>query len=168
MATGLITGASACLAAVTMLVIGVSCDRTGERCLHASAAALLVAVGYAAAALLPGALGRVAGLVVVNVGVMGFTVAFWSVSSSLLRGTAAAAGIALVNSLGNVGGAVGPFTIGRLKDATGGTRDAFLLLAAVALVAAVLLVAFRSQATFASHEGRRAGRGSAPAGSAFE
>ena len=53
MATGLITGASAALAAAAMLTIGVSLDRTGERCLHASAAALLVAVGYTGAALLP-------------------------------------------------------------------------------------------------------------------
>jgi ACS family tartrate transporter-like MFS transporter len=64
---------------------------------------------------------------------MAFTVAFWSVSSSLLRGTAAAGGIALVNSLGNVGRLVGRYTIGRLKDATGATSDAFVLLAVLAL-----------------------------------
>src|SRR5262245_47105930 len=128
MATGIITGSSACLAAASMLGIGLSCDRIGERCLHTSAAALVAAVGYAMAALLPSPQLRVAGLVLVNMGVMSFTVAFWSVSGSLLRGTAGAAGIALVNSVGNIGGLIGPFTVGRLKDATGGVTDGFLLL----------------------------------------
>jgi MFS family permease len=148
LATGLVTGASACLAAAAMLTIGVSLDRTGERCLHASAAALLVAIGYAGAALFPSPLGRVAGLVLVNVGVMSVSLSFWSVSSSLLRGTAAAGGIALVNSLGNIGSAVGPSLVGRIKDATGDTRDAFLVLAALALVEAALFVAFRGRAAF--------------------
>jgi MFS family permease len=159
MATGYIMGASACLAAAAMLTIAVSLDRTGERCLHASAAALLVAVGYAGAALLPSPLWRVAGLVLVNVGVMSVSLAFWSISSSLLRGTAAAAGIALVSSLGNVGSVLGPSIVGRIKDATGDTRDAFLLLAAVALVEAALFVAFRGQAAFASAGGRRVASG---------
>ena len=159
LAKGIITGASACLAAGAMLAMGVSLDRIGERCWHASAAALLVAVGYAAAALVPSPLGRVAGLVLVNAGVMSFTVAFWSVSSLLLRGTAAAGGIALVNSLGNVGGLVGPYTIGRLIDATGGTSQAFLLVGTMALAAAALLVAYRGHAAFASVGGRRVASG---------
>lgn len=159
LATGLITGASSCLAAVAMLAVGLSCDRTGERLLHASGAALLVAIGYAGAALLPGPIARVACLVLVNAGVMSFTVAFWSVSSSLLRGTAAAGGIALVNSLGNVGGLVGPFAIGRLKDATGGTGAAFILLATLAVGAAALFVSYRRQAAFAT-SGLKAAAGS--------
>src|SRR4029079_19235138 len=134
-----------------------------ERCLHASAAALLTAVGYACAALLPSPLGRVAGLVIVNVGVMSFSVAFWSVSGMLLRGTAAAGGIALVNSLGSFGGLAGPSLTGFLKDAAGGTSGAFLALAAAALAAASLFVVFRGLDAFASHRGSRAAVSRPPA-----
>jgi ACS family tartrate transporter-like MFS transporter len=155
MATGIIVGMSACLAAASMLAIGVSCDRIGERCLHTSAATLLTAVGFAGAALLPNPVARVAGIVLVNVGVMSFTVAFWSVSSSFLRGTSGAAGIALVNSLGNIGGLVGPFVMGRLKDATGSMSQSFLLLSGLALVTSLLFVAFRGRAVFASADPRR-------------
>jgi ACS family tartrate transporter-like MFS transporter len=158
MGTGWITGASAGLAALGMLAFGVSCDRTGERCLHVSAAALVVATGYAGAALLPSPVGRVAAFVLVNIGVMSFTVAFWSLASALLRGTAAAAGIALVNSLANVGGLVGPYLAGLLTDATGGTRAPFLLIAALSLAAAAGFVALRRQTAFAAHEGRRVSR----------
>jgi cyanate permease len=161
-ATGNISGASAVLAAAAMLATGVLCDRTGERCLSASAAALLTAIGYSGAALLPSPLGRVACIVLVNVGVMSFTVAFWSVSSRLLRGVAGAAGIALVNSLGNVGGLVGPYMIGLVKDSTGSTSAAFLLLAATSFVAAALFVAYRKWAAFASPGGRRVAIGSPP------
>jgi ACS family tartrate transporter-like MFS transporter len=70
--------------------------------------------------------------------------------SKLLRGVAAAAGIALVNSLGNVGGALAPYTIGRLKDATGSTSGAFLVLAVVAMGAAASSLVLRRRAVFAS------------------
>jgi ACS family tartrate transporter-like MFS transporter len=149
MATGFITGAIACLAAAAMLAIGASSDRTGERCLHAGGCLLLAALGCAGAALMPTPLGRVAGLALVHIGVASFLVAFWCLSSLLLRGIAAAAGMALVNSLGNVGGFVGPYLIGWLKDATGGTGGAFLVLGAMALAASALSLVMRQQPAFA-------------------
>jgi MFS family permease len=154
LANGLITGASACLAAMAMLAMGASCDRTGEPCVRASAALFLAALGYAGAALIPSPLGRVAAFVVVNVSVLSYVVAFWSLSSTLLRGTAGAAGIALVNSLANIGGVVGPSVTGLLEQATGGTRGAFLLLAATTLAAAALFAAYRRWAAFAAPGGR--------------
>ena len=163
MATGIIVGMSACLAAASMLAIGLSCDRVGERCLHTSAATLLTALGFAGAALLPNPVARVAGLVLVNAGVMSFCVAFWSVSSSLLRGTAGAAGIALVNSLGNVGGLIGPFVMGRLKDATGSMTQSFLLCSGLALVTSLLFVVYRGRDVFASADPRRVAKRLVPA-----
>jgi ACS family tartrate transporter-like MFS transporter len=155
MATGIIVGLSACLAAASMLAIGLSCDRIGERCLHTSAATMLTAFGFAGAALLPNPIARVASLVLANVGVMSFTVAFWSVSSSLLQGTAGAAGIALVNSVGNIGGLVGPFMMGRLKDATGGMTESFLLVSGLAAVTSLLFVVYRGRAVFGPADPRR-------------
>jgi ACS family tartrate transporter-like MFS transporter len=161
--TGYITGASAFVSAAAMLATGVICDRTGERCLSTSAAMLLAAIGYTGAALLPSPTGRVAGIVLVNIGVMSFPISFWSVSSTLLRGTAGAAGIALVNSIGNIGGLAGPFMIGLLKDSTGSTSAPFLVLAAMALVAAAFFAAYRKWAAFASPGVRGIEPGSFPA-----
>jgi ACS family tartrate transporter-like MFS transporter len=82
-------------------------------------------------------------------------VAFWGLSSRLLRGTAGAAGIALVNSLGNVGGLVGPSMVGLIERSTGNTNTAFLLLATTALITAGFFVAYRRWAAFASPGDRR-------------
>ena len=78
-----------------------------------------------------------------------------------LRGAAAAAGIALVNTVFSVGGFAGPYLVGRFNDATGSTSGAFLLLAALSLGAAVLCLVLRRQAVFASST-RTAGRGLTP------
>jgi ACS family tartrate transporter-like MFS transporter len=147
--TGLITGGIACVAAGMMLAVGASSDRTGERFFHASACAVLAALGCVSAALLPHPLARVAGLALVPIGVYGFYAPFWCVPTALLRGTAAAAGIALVGSLGHVGGFVGPYVVGLLTDTTGSTTVALLSLASLALTAAALCFVLRRQAALA-------------------
>jgi ACS family tartrate transporter-like MFS transporter len=149
--TGLVTGLIACVAAVAVLAAGASSDRTGDRCVHISAGMTLVALGYASAALMPSAIGRVGGLGLVLVGIGIYCVAFWCLPSMLLRGSAAAAGIALVNSIGNIGGAVSPYLIGRFKDVTGSASGAFLVLAVVAVGAASMPVTLRRQTIFAVH-----------------
>ena len=149
LATGFITGGIACLAAVAALAAGASSDRAGERPLHVAAGAILEALGYTAAALLPSPASRVAGLSLVSAGALALLAPFWCMPSMLLRGTAAAAAIALVNSVGNLGGFVGPYAAGWLKDATGSTNGAFLGCAALAVVAAALMVVVRRQAVFA-------------------
>jgi MFS transporter, ACS family, tartrate transporter len=162
MTTGFISGAIACVAAAAMFAIGASSDRTGERCLHAGGGALLAAFGCAGAALMPTPLGRVAGLALMHIGVVSFLVVIWALCSLLLRGIAAAAGMALVNSLANIGGFVGPYLIGWLKDATGGTGGAFLVLGAMALVAAALSLVLRRQTALAP-SARAAARALTPA-----
>jgi ACS family tartrate transporter-like MFS transporter len=142
-ATGLITAGVACLAAGGQLVVGLSSDRTGERWLHAAGCVLLCALGCLGAALLPSPLLQVAALALVHVGEQSFSVAFWCLPSTLLRGAAAAAGIATINSFGNLGGFFGPYLTGAIRDATGSTRGAFLVLAIPALLAAALCVVLR-------------------------
>jgi len=85
----------------------------------------------------------------VPAGVYGFLAPFWCLPSAILRGAAAAAGIAFVNSFGNLGGFVGPYAFGALKDATGSTTGALLGLAMMALLAGVLCLVLRRQAAFA-------------------
>jgi MFS transporter, ACS family, tartrate transporter len=143
--TGLITGGIACAGAGMMLAVGAISDRTGERYFHASGCAVLAAVGCVSAALLPHPLARLAGLALVPVGVYGFYPPFWCLPTALLRGTAAAAGIALVGSLGHVGGFVGPYVVGLLTDTTGSTSGALLVLGCVSLGAAALCLVLRQQ-----------------------
>lgn len=148
LATGLIVGAIALVAAVAMLLSGARSDRTGERCVHASAGAALMAVGCVGAALLPNPIERVAALAFVEIGVRIVIPPFLCLAPMLLRGSAAAAGIALINTIFSVGGFVGPYLVGWLKDATGGTSGAFLILAAFSLGAAALCLVLRRQAAF--------------------
>ena len=56
---------------------------------------------------------------------------FWTMPAALLSGTAAAAGIALVNSIGNLGGFVGPYLVGLMKDATGSTDGGLVTLSLI-------------------------------------
>ncbi|AHG89742.1 major facilitator superfamily MFS_1 [Gemmatirosa kalamazoonensis] len=142
-ATGLITAGVACLAAGGQLVVGLSSDRTGERWLHAAGCVVVSAMGCLGAALLPSPLLQVAALALVHVGEQSFSVAFWCLPSTLLRGAAAAAGIAAINSFGNLGGFFGPYLTGAIRDATGSARGAFLVLALPALLAAALCMVLR-------------------------
>jgi ACS family tartrate transporter-like MFS transporter len=68
----------------------------------------------------------------------------------VLRGTAAAAGIALVNGLGNLGGFAGPYAVGLSKTSTGSTGPAFMALAVASLVTAGLMLLLRRQPGFRS------------------
>ena len=63
---------------------------------------------------------------------------FWTMPAALLSGAAAAAGIALINSIGNLGGFVGPYLVGLVKDATGSTDGGLVALALILLAGAVL------------------------------
>jgi ACS family tartrate transporter-like MFS transporter len=108
----------------------------------------LAALGYAGAAFLPTPPGRIAALALAYVGGMSVMSSIWCLPSMLWRGSAAAAAIAFVNSVGNIGGFAGPVFIGWMQDATGSTRGACLGLAVTALLAAVFYVAQRRRAVF--------------------
>lgn len=142
---GLVTGLMAAVATVAMLLVSASSDRTGERGGHAAACVAVVAIGWLGAGLLESPVARVVSLTLVPVGVYGFLAPFWCLPAALLRGTAAAAGIAFVNAIGTTGGFVGPWAVGLLKDATGGTSGAFVGLSVLALAAAGLCLVLREK-----------------------
>jgi nitrate/nitrite transporter NarK len=66
---------------------------------------------------------------------------FWTLPTAFLTGTAAAGGIALINSIGNIGGFAGPYAVGWLRDATGGTTAGLLVLAGCYILAGVVTLA---------------------------
>jgi ACS family tartrate transporter-like MFS transporter len=114
-------------------------DRRGERMWHLAAASLVGFLGTAASALLPSS--AALALLAVTVGATG-TLAilpiFWTLPSRLLRGAAAAGGFALINSIGNVGGFVGPFVMGWIKTATGSYTWGLIVVAAGVLLTGIL------------------------------
>ncbi len=117
-------------------------DRSGERRWHAAVGLLLTIAGL----LVLAGVGRapipsMVGLTLVTVGTGCWVVTFWSLPTSFLSGAAAAAGIAWINSFGNLGGHFGPDLIGRIRTASGGdSQAAFLVLAAMALLGAIITV----------------------------
>ena len=147
-ATGFAIAGIACVAIVAMLLNGAYSDRTGRPSLHAGAGAALVATGCLGAAFLPNAMSRVAALALVEIGMRSYVPPFLCLAPALLRGTAAAAGIALVNTAFSVGGFFGPSLIGWFKDSTGTTNGAFLFLGTVSLIAAALCIAIRRHPAF--------------------
>jgi ACS family tartrate transporter-like MFS transporter len=138
--TGFLVALPYVLAAAAMILWGRRSDRQGERIGHFVLPALLAAAGFAGAAFLPGNQAVFVALTVATVGVYACLGPFWSVPAGFLGATAAAAGIALINSLGNLGGFAGPALIGWVMRTTGGYASAMGLFALVAVVAALAMV----------------------------
>jgi D-galactonate transporter len=129
------------VAAVAMVVVGAHSDRTGERRWHAAGSLLVAMVGLIALALIGhAAIPSIIALTLVTAGILSWVATFWSLPTAFLSGTAAAAGIAWINSVGNLGGHFGPDLIGRIRTATNSTEAAFLTLAAVAFVGAMIIL----------------------------
>ena len=123
---------------VSMVVWGWLSDRTGERRWNLFAACLLAAAGLILAGMTIGTYWSLVGAAIAATGLYGTKGMFWSLPSMLLTGPAAAAGIAWINSLGNLGGSFGPWFVGRIKDSTGSFADGFYMLAGFALMSALV------------------------------
>jgi len=127
-----------------MVLIGRHSDKTGERQGHVAACALVAAVGLVLAAFFhssPALL--VLSLTICQIGQRAIQPTFWAIPPALLGGTAAAAGIALINSIGNLGGQLGPWLVGSLRDLTHSHSSGLLVLAGLLVVEAVLVVSLR-------------------------
>jgi MFS transporter, ACS family, tartrate transporter len=135
---GLVLGAISVVTILGMLLNGYHSDRTGERAIHIAMPLLVSAVGLVGCALLRQPVLAVTALALVPLGHCASYGPFWSMPTQFLTGPAAAAGIALVTMIANVGGFAGPALIGVLKARTGTHTDAFLLLGGLAVIAALL------------------------------
>ncbi len=145
---GLLTMIPWSMTIAAMIFWGAHSDKTGERRWHCASGFLVTFAGLVMLAIWPheGIIAMVA-LTLVTVGWGMFVVTFWSLPTAFLAGTAAAAGIALINSVGNLGGYFGPDMIGRIRTATGGASEvAFYALAGMALLGAVIVLLIRRPA----------------------
>jgi MFS family permease len=102
---GLLAALPSVCAVLAMVAFGISSDRTGLRRTHVALAALLGAAGWTLAYYSPWPWLTLAGLCVAHAGMMSMLPTFWAIPTAFLRGAAAAGGIALINSFGNIGGA---------------------------------------------------------------
>lgn len=126
------------LSALAMIAFGRNSDRTGERILHVAGGALLGAVGVLASVYAGNQMLAIGAIAVACIGIYGALAPFWTVPPLFLQGTAAAAGIALINSIGNLGGFIGPYLVGWIKQTTGRFEAGFEVLAAILFLAALL------------------------------
>lgn len=134
-------------AAVSMLIVGRHSDITGERRWHIASAGLIGSIFFAASSI-PGISG-VLGLASLTVAVAGITSAFstfWALPTSVLSASAASAGIAWINSLGNLAGYFSPYFVGKIRDTTHSTTLALLMLAFCCLVSSLVTLSFRRTA----------------------
>lgn len=128
-------------AAIAMVLIGRSADARRERRWHLVVPALMGAVGFAVvAASSHNVVLSVVFLSVAAAGVLTCAPLFWSLPTSFLRGTAAAAGIAAINSVGNLAGFVSPYMVGALKDMTNSTSAGMYALAGVLVIGAIAVL----------------------------
>ena len=131
-------------AAATMVPIGRLADRSGDHGRWVAGCAALAAAAFVTAAAARGPVLSLAAISLAAVGVWGSFGPFWSLPASFLSGPAAAAGIALVNSIGNVGGFVGPYLIGYVREATGSFAAGLVVLGLSLAVASTLALAARA------------------------
>jgi ACS family tartrate transporter-like MFS transporter len=145
---GLFSAVPYIAAALGMIWIGASSDRTGERFLHLAIPTAIGAVGFIAVAMIDSPLPGLIALSVAAAGDYGSRGPFWALPGRFLTGEGAAAGIALINSFAAIGGFIGPYAVGYLKDSTGTFESPLYLLAGILCAGSVLTLVLRRSRTF--------------------
>ncbi|HEY3598292.1 MAG TPA: MFS transporter [Paraburkholderia sp.] len=138
---GLLTAVPYICGAVCMVIVGRLSDATGERRKFVAGLLLLATIGFFAA----GIFDKQTPFLIVSLGVMGAGVvasipAFWALPPKLVTGAGAAGGLAVINTLGQVGGIVSPVMVGRIRDVTGSTTPALYVIGCMSLVCAAIIM----------------------------
>lgn len=133
---GFITAIPYIGAALAMVWVGASSDRRNERFMHIAVPSLIGAAGFAASTLGLAVVPAMVALTIAAMGDLSTRGPFWALPSRFLSGSALAAGIALINTVGSLGGFVGPTMVGYVREATGSFSGGLLFLAALLVLAA--------------------------------
>jgi MFS transporter, ACS family, tartrate transporter len=136
--TGLATAIPYTIGTIGMVLWAYSSDRQRERRWHFFVASVVAGIGLVAAGSSTGLVAALAAMSVATIGLYGSKPAFWPLPSTFLSGTAAAGGIAMVNSIGNLGGFLGPYIVGWIKDSTQSYASGLYFLAACAFASGVI------------------------------
>jgi ACS family tartrate transporter-like MFS transporter len=143
---GVISAIPYSVAAAGMVLVGRRSDRTGERHLHLALPALVGALGFIVVTRVGSTAELIAALSLTAFGVLAWLGPFWALPTAFLKEQGAAGGIALINSMGAVGGFVGPYLIGKLRERTGSFTVGLLLLAGSVACAVMIVAALRRAA----------------------
>jgi MFS transporter, ACS family, tartrate transporter len=144
---GLLSTIPYATAAVLMVILGIHSDRTGERRWHVAIAASVAAVALCFAGYATNVTWLIVAFSVAMIGVQSMNGPFWAMPSMLLSSSAAAAGIALINSVGNLGSGFGPYWIGHLRNSSGSFKAGLLSVAGILALAAVVVLVASARST---------------------
>jgi ACS family tartrate transporter-like MFS transporter len=139
-ATGFVTSIPYVAGVIGMILWGHFSDRVNERRWNLFAGCILSMVALIFAGWTVGTMVAVAAMCAATVGFYGSKGPFWSLPNTILSGTAAAAGLAFINSLGNLGGWFGPTIVGWMADRTGGFQGGLYAIAGFCALAAIVTI----------------------------
>jgi len=141
---GLVAALPYIVGVVSIVFWGRRSDRKLERRFHLAFPLFVASAGIGISTALDDPTMKMAALSVAGFGIFGCLPVFWTFPAAFLSGAAAAGGIALINSIGNLAGFAGPYAMGRIKDLTGSYTGGLLSLSAVGLIAMVIVLALHS------------------------
>jgi MFS family permease len=130
-------------ASIAMLLWARGADRNDSQILNLTLSCALAAAGLIVSAMSPGLTLRLVALTIALIGATSARAIFWAIPPRFLVGTAAAGGLAFINSVGTLGGFFGPFLMGWLKDLTGSFTSGLLLMAVIVAISACFAVLLR-------------------------
>jgi ACS family tartrate transporter-like MFS transporter len=125
---------------VAMVIAGRHSDRTGERRWHVIVAAAVSGAAFIATGFAGSLVPSLLTLSVAMLGLASMFGPFWTLATSFVNGVGAAAGIALINSVGNIGGFVGPYLLGYVKDATQSFTIGLTMVGAIVVLGGLLVL----------------------------
>jgi ACS family tartrate transporter-like MFS transporter len=143
---GLLSAIPYAAGAIAMVIVGRHSDRTGERRWHIAIPALVCAAALVLSTAGSGIAWSVATLSLAMLGLASMFGPFWALTTSTMGGVSAAASIALVNSVGNTGGFVGPYLLGAITDATHSFSAGLFAIAAMLAAGGALVLRVRDDA----------------------
>ena len=137
---GFITALPYVVGVVSIVWWGRHSDRTLERRYHLAFPLFVASACIAISTMLDDPTMKMVALSIAGFGIFGCLPVFWTFPTAFLSGAAAAGGIALINSIGNLAGFAGPYAMGRIKDLTGSYTGGLLSLAAAGLIAMIIVL----------------------------
>lgn len=141
--TGFVTAIPYIVGTVSIVYWGRRSDRMQERKYHTAFALAVAASGILASTFLPDPTLKMLALSIAAFGVFGALPVFWTLPTAFLSGAAAAGGIAIINSIGNLSGFIGPYLVGYIKDQTGSFDGGLQALAGLGVMALVIVLVLR-------------------------
>ncbi|MFE7083604.1 MFS transporter [Priestia megaterium] len=153
-AVGLITAIPYIFASVVMILWGRHSDKTNERRWHIAIPIAICTLALIAFGFTDNPIVIIFLLCLINGATFSLYGPFWTLPTLFLTGTSAAAGIAAINAIANLGGFVGPYAIGAINDATGSVYGGLMVIAGVCIIALIIILSLRFDKKEANNDKR--------------